>query len=56
MILASGKIISGGAKMILAGGKIILAGGKIILTSLVTTQQSHQVRAREERKFLNNGM
>ena len=33
--------------------KIRLAGGKIILPGLVTTRQSHPIRAR---KFLNNGM
>ena len=38
-----------------AGGKIILAGGKIILASLVTTRQSHPVRARKEREFLKAG-
>ena len=36
-----------GVKIILAGGKIILVGWKIILTGLVTTRQSHPVRARE---------
>ena len=50
---AGGKIILAGGKIILAGGKIILSGRKIILASLVTTRQSHPVRAR---KFMNNGM
>ena len=56
IILAGGKIILVGGKIILAGGKIILAGGKIILAGLVTNRQSHLVRAREAREFLNNGM
>ena len=47
-----GKIILAGGKIILAGGNIILAGWKIILAGLVTTRQSHLVRAREARKFL----
>ena len=42
-----------GEKIIFACGKIILAGGKIILAGLVTTRQSHPVRAREAREFLN---
>ena len=47
------KIILAGGKIILAGGKIILAGWKIILVGLITTRQSHPVRARKARKFLN---
>ena len=50
---AVGKIILVRGKIILGGAIIILASGKMILAGLVTTRQSHPVRAR---KFLNNGM
>ena len=53
IILTGGEIILTGGKIILLGGKIIFAGGKMILAGLVTTRQSHPVRAHE---FMNNGM
>ena len=56
IILAGWEIILAGGKIILAGGKIISVGGKIIFAGLVTTRQSHPVRARKAREFLNNGM
>ena len=52
IISADGKIILAGGKIILAGGKIISVGGKIIFAGLVTTRQSHPVRARKAGEFL----
>ena len=50
--LAGWKIILAGETFILAGETFILAAGKIILAGLVTTRQSHPVRARKAGEFL----
>ena len=48
-----GKIILAGGKIILADGKTVLAGGR---ENYFGRWEKIPVRAREARKFLNDGM